>query len=144
MEQTKERMLIVEDEAFLRDLYVDVLSPEGYIIDSAADGEEAFNKIQKQEYDIILLDIILPRMSAYQILEKLNADPNAKNKSSVILLLTNLDNDSDIKRGLSLGAKAYLMKAQLTPADLIKEINYYIQKAKEEKAAQMAQTQTTA
>jgi len=144
VEQTKERMLIVEDEAFLRDLYVDVLSPEGYIIDSAADGEEAFNKIQKQEYDIILLDIILPRMSAYQILEKLNADPNAKNKSSVILLLTNLDNDSDIKRGLSLGAKAYLMKAQLTSADLIKEINYYIQKAKEEKAAQMAQAQTAA
>jgi DNA-binding response OmpR family regulator len=116
------KVLIVEDEAFLRDLYVDTLSPEGYEVSTAIDGEDALTKIQQQKWDIILLDIILPKKSAFQILETLSTDPNNKNVGTPILMLTNLDSDFDIKRALSLGGTGYLIKSQITPGDLVREV----------------------
>lgn len=122
------KILIVEDEVFLRDLYVDTLSPEGYLLDTASDGEEALQKIKQGGYNLILLDIILPKMSAFQILENLNNDPNYTQKNTPIVFLTNLDNDADIKRALSLGGSGYLIKSQITPGDLIKEVKLYLSK----------------
>lgn len=127
------KILIVEDEVFLRDLYVDTLSPEGYQLDTAVDGEEAYEKIKDGTYDLVLLDIILPKMSAFQILEKLNSEPEFTTKPHKIVFMTNLDNDVDIKRALSLGGDGYLIKSQITPGDLIKEVKIYLTKAEENK-----------
>lgn len=122
------KILIVEDEAFLRDLYVDTLTPEGYHIDTASDGDQAVEKIKKGGWDLVLLDIILPKKSAFDVLETLSADPSFKQNTTPIVFLTNLDSDSDIKRALSLGGSGYLIKSQITPGDLVREVKMYLAK----------------
>jgi len=125
----KKKILIVEDEAFLRDIYVDSLTPEGYELDTAIDGEEAYAKIKQGGYDLILLDIILPKLNAFQMLDKLSQDPEYdRTKNKTIVYLTNLDSDNDIKRALSLGGEGYLIKSQLTPGDLVHEVKMYLEK----------------
>lgn len=133
------KVLIVEDEEFLRDVYVDTLSPQGYIIEVAKDGEEALDKIKNNDWDLILLDILLPKMSAFDVLEKLNNDPEynkAKNKN--ILFLTNLDSESDMHRALALGGHGYLIKSNITPGELIQQIKTFL--VKEEPVASPAIT----
>jgi len=123
------KVLIVEDEEFLRDVYVDTLSPQGYLIEVAKDGEEALQKIKTGDWDLILLDILLPKMSAFDVLEKLNNDPTynkAKNKN--ILFLTNLDSESDMHRALALGGHGYLIKSNITPGELIQQIKSFLGK----------------
>ena len=72
--QSTKKILVVEDEEYIRDLYVQILQKEGYLVDSASDGEEAFMKMSKKEYDLILLDIILPKIDGLQVLEKLKKE----------------------------------------------------------------------
>jgi len=130
----KKKILIVEDEAFLREIYVDALIPEGFQVDSAVDGEEAYTKIKQGGYDLILLDIILPKLNAFQLLDKLNLDQEYdRSKNKIIIFLTNLDNDNDIKRALALGGEGYLVKSQLTPGDLIHEVKMYLEKKENSK-----------
>lgn len=123
------KVLIVEDEEFLRDVYVDTLSPQGYSIEVAKDGEEALNKIKNEDWDLILLDILLPKMSAFDILEKLNNDPEYnKLKNKNILFLTNLDSESDMHRALALGGHGYLIKSNITPGELVQNIKSFLEK----------------
>src|SRR5258706_12609975 len=88
----------------------------------------AVEKLKKGGLDLILLDIILPKMSAFQVLETLNVDPDFKSNTAPILFLTNLDSDSDIKKALALGGDGYLIKSQITPGDLIREVKMYLAK----------------
>jgi DNA-binding response OmpR family regulator len=125
MDNSKKRILVVEDEQYLRDLYVEILAREGYQVDQAADGEEGFNAMHKGGYDLVLLDIMLPKMDGFQILEKLQTDSPVK-PNKVIIVLTNLSKDSNIARGVALGARGYMIKADYTPDQLIKEVQNYL------------------
>lgn len=123
----KSSILVVEDDAFLREIYIDTLTRGGYAVDTAVDGDEGFDKIKKGGYDLVLLDIILPKQEGLQIVRTLKEDPNWK-PTAPIVFLTNLDNDGEIKQALQLG-KGYLIKSQLTPADLLKEVGLYLTKS---------------
>ena len=120
-------ILVVEDDAFLREIYIDTLTRAGYKVDTAVDGDEGYDKIKKGGYDLVLLDIILPKQEGLQIIRTLKEDANWK-PGGPIVFLTNLDNDGEIKQALQLG-KGYLIKSQLTPADLIREVKLYLSKA---------------
>ncbi|MBI2442798.1 MAG: response regulator [Candidatus Levybacteria bacterium] len=122
----KSKILVVEDDAFLREIYIDTLTRGGYEVDTADDGDEGFDKIKKGGYDLILLDIILPKQEGLQIVRTLKEDANWKSETPIVFL-TNLDNDGEIKQALQLG-KGYLIKSQLTPADLLKEVKLYLAK----------------
>lgn len=122
MEQKK--ILVVEDDDFLREIYMEILGDAGYIIDSAVDGDQAYEKVKQGGWDLILLDIILPKMDGLDVIKKIKKDPDAK-PSKNLVFLTNLDNDAQIKEALSLG-NGYLIKSQLTPDNLLKEINVYL------------------
>lgn len=138
------KVLIIEDEPFLRDLYIDTLSPEGYRLDSASDGEQALQKMREGGWNLILLDIILPKMSAFQIMETLSNDQDFKSTNTApIVFLTNLDNDSDIKKALDLGGAGYLIKSQITPGDLIREVKMYLQKKRNTDNPEVPQTTNT-
>ena len=118
------KILIVEDEKDLLDLYADTLKEAGHEIDTTDDGVEAFDKMKQGGYDLVLLDIILPRLNGLLIMEKLKVTPPV-NSNKVVLFLTNLDRNEEINQGLKL-ANGYLIKSQITPADLVREVNLYL------------------
>lgn len=124
----QQRVLIVEDDLFLRELYTDVLSSEGYKIDQAADGEQALQKMKIGGYDLVLLDIIMPKMDGISVVKQLQGTPpQAPNKC--IVFLTNLDKDEEIKTALQLG-NGYLIKSQITPGVLAEQVKVYLDKYK--------------
>jgi|SRR3989344_541331 len=127
MEQGK-RILIVEDDQFLREFYQELLVAEGYNIDVAPDGEAALQKIWEQEFDLILLDIMLPKKDGIEILHEIKIKP-PKRANTTIVMLTNLGQDAVIKECFNLGAEGYLIKSALNPDQVLSEIKGYLQKA---------------
>ncbi|OGH49899.1 MAG: hypothetical protein A3H17_03445 [Candidatus Levybacteria bacterium RIFCSPLOWO2_12_FULL_37_14] len=124
----QKRILIVEDDLFLRELYTDVLSAEGYKVDAAADGEEALQKMKVGGYNLVLLDIIMPKMDGLEVMRQIqNTPPQAPNKC--VVFLTNLDKDEEIRTALKLG-NGYLIKSQITPGSLVEEVKMYLDKYK--------------
>lgn len=120
------KILIVEDDQFLREFYQELLQGEGYNVDIADEGELGLKKIRESEFDLILLDIMLPKKDGLQILRDLKVTP-PKSPHCSILVLTNLGQDSVIKQCFELGAAGYLVKSALNPDQVLKEIHSYLQ-----------------
>lgn len=127
------KILIVEDDQLLRDLYVENLKNEGYIVDVAIDGDEGLLKLKGGDWDLVLLDIILPKLDGIEVMRQVK-HLKQQGKKPIVLFLTNLDKDDKIKEALSLG-DGYLIKSQLTPDDLLREIHSYLTKAQQQQAA---------
>ena len=118
------RILIVEDEEYLRELYQEVLSDQGYFVDTAENGNEGLAKIQQGGWDLVMLDIILPGIDGISIMRQVKSSP-AKLPNKKIIFLTNLDKDKEMQEGLSLG-DGYFIKSQITPGNLVDQIKTYI------------------
>ena len=120
MNPTTKKILLVEDEDFIRDLYVRQLSKEGFQIKSAPDGQTGLNMLGAETFDLLLLDIMLPGMNGLQLLREFKT----KNPTSpmITILLTNLGQEAVIKEGFELGAQAYLIKASYTPDQVVQEV----------------------
>lgn len=127
MDNANSKILIVEDDQFLREFYQELLQGEGYFVDTAADGEVALRKLQELEYDLALLDIMLPKKDGVQILRDLKLHP-AKTANLKIVVLTNLGQDAVIKECFNLGADGFLIKSSLNPDQVLVEIGSYLQK----------------
>ena len=119
------KILIVEDDRQLLEVYSDVLKAEGYEIDTADDGEKALNKMIEGGYDLVLLDIILPRINGLEVMEQLKGLPPPKDPNKCVVFLTNLDKGEEIEKGLKFG-NGYLIKSQITPGDLVREVGLYL------------------
>ena len=114
------KLLLVEDEEYIRDLYKRQLDLAGLITDAFGMGNEGLAAAEKNSYDLILLDIMLPDINGLQILQKIKQNPLSK--STPVVLLTNLGQDAVIKQGFELGADGYLVKAAYTPDQIVQEI----------------------
>ena len=114
------KVLIVEDDVFLADLYKTKFALEGFEVLVAYDGEKGLESIKKNSPDIILLDLILPKIGGFAILETIKADN--KLKSIPVILLTNLSQKADIEKGLQMGASDYLIKAHFMPSEVVAKI----------------------
>ncbi len=121
-EKKETKILIVEDEKALIDLLVAKLKSEGYLVESAEDGEIGYEKIKTWKPDLILLDIIMPKMDGYDVLEKLNED---KNKTPVIII-SNSGQMVEIEKTKKLGAVDHLIKTEFSPEDVLKKVNIYL------------------
>ncbi len=128
MDNSQKKILVVEDDQFLREFYQELLMAEGYFVDAAADGEIALSKIQTQEYNLVLLDIMLPKKDGVQILRDLKIKP-PKSSNVVIVVLTNLGQDAVIKECFNLGAEGYLIKSALNPDQVLTEVKSYLNKS---------------
>lgn len=124
--ETQKRILIIEDDQFLREFYQELLGEEGYLVEVAAEGEMGLSKIRGGIYDLILLDIMLPKKDGIQILRELKQAPPA-NKLTIVVL-TNLGQDAVIKECFDLGADGYLIKSALNPDQVLAEVKSYLQK----------------
>jgi CheY-like chemotaxis protein len=119
----KKNVLLVEDDEFLRTLYTDLLK-DTYTLTVAADGEEAYDKIQKPDLDLILLDIILPKMSGIDVVDKLKTEhPEVLKKK--IVFLTNLDRNEMVQKVTKLGY-SYLIKSDLNPNEFLEKVKEFI------------------
>jgi len=121
MSEEKKKILIVEDDKFLRELIARKLGSEGYVLFQAADGEEGVKKAKEENPDLILLDLILPGIDGFEALATIKKD--AATSSIPIIILSNLGQREDIERGFNLGAADYLIKAHFTPGEIISKIN---------------------
>jgi len=122
MNAKQAKILLVEDDLFLRDLYVSKLKKEGFEnILVAGNGEEGFDLISKNIPDLVLLDIILPQMSGFDVLEKTKKEDRLSHIP--VILLTNLGQKEDVEKGYKLGADDYIIKANFTPQQVVEKID---------------------
>ncbi len=119
-------ILLVEDDTFLGEMYATKFTIEGYRVSVATDGAKGLRMAQTELPDIILLDILLPKMDGFQVLEHLKKEEKTKNIP--VILLTNLSQKEDVERGLKLGAVDYLIKAHFMPSEVIDKIKKYLPK----------------
>jgi CheY-like chemotaxis protein len=122
----KKTIMIVEDDAFVMDIYKTRLSQEGYEILDASNGVEAVKKLKdgKKMPDLILLDIIMPYMDGFDVLEEIKK--NEKTKKIPVVLLTNLSQKDDVEKGLGLGASDFIIKSHFTPSEVLEKIKMLI------------------
>ncbi len=125
MEKTK--ILIIEDDQFLREFYEELLSGEGYETGTAADGEEGLAKIQKGGWNLVMLDIMLPKKDGLQILKDLKTSPPTS-ANGPIVILTNLGNEVIINQAFTFGAVGYLIKSSMSPDEILNEIHGFLSK----------------
>jgi|SRR5687767_11319652 CheY-like chemotaxis protein len=118
------KILIAEDDFFIRDIYSKVFSLSGYEVQVAVDGQDALDKITSQPYDMVLLDIMMPRMTGIDVLKNVRTlDTPAK--SIPIFIITNLGQQNVIEEAFKLGMDGYILKSQVTPQQIVDEINNY-------------------
>lgn len=117
---TGKKILIIEDEEMLSNMYQVKFEHEGFQIIKAADGEQGLTIAAKEKPSFILLDVIMPKMDGFSVLKKLKADPATKDIP--VMLLTNLGQDEDVKKGNELGAVGYLVKANITPSEVLAKV----------------------
>lgn len=125
MDQQK-RVLIVEDDQFLREFYEELLVSEGMKVETAAEGETAASKMHEGGFDLILLDIMLPKKDGLTILREVKVNPPLK-ANGPIVVLTNIGQDAIIKNCFEAGAAGYMIKSALNPDQVLQEIHNYLQ-----------------
>lgn len=120
MDVNTKKILLVEDEDFIRELYVRQLTKAGFNVKSSADGQTGLESLKAEQFDLLLLDIMLPGMNGLQLLREFKTQNPAS--LMITILLTNLGQEAVIKEGFELGAQAYLIKASYTPDQVVNEV----------------------
>lgn len=126
MEPKDTKILLVEDDKFLVDIFATRLQNAGYDITTADNGEAAIALAIEKHPHLILLDIILPQMDGWEVLEKLQKEELTKHIP--VILLTNLGHEEDVEKGLKSGATGYLIKAQYTPTEVVNKVKEILEK----------------
>jgi len=114
------RILVVEDEEFLRRIFKLRLTGDGYEVSDAGTGEAAWEWLQENVPHLVILDLYLPRMSGFELLERVKAQP--KLKDVAVLILSGLEQEADVRKGLELGAKGYVNKTKLKPSEFLAKV----------------------
>ncbi len=119
---TQKRILLVEDDDGLAGVYVMRLQAEGFDVRRVADGEDVLSSAQNYHPDLVLLDIMMPKLSGFDVLDILRNTPDTAHLK--VIMLTALSQESDRKRAESLGVDDYLVKSQVVIADVVDRIKY--------------------
>lgn len=118
------RILIIEDDQDIRELYSEVLRDADFDVTEAIDGETGKAKALGGDYDLLLLDIMLPKVDGLAILKAVKSTDAVKDKP--VVLLTNLGRESIIKEGFALGADGYLIKSEYDPGQVVNEVTRFL------------------
>ena len=114
------KILIIDDDPFILDMYILKFSDSGFAIETATDGGAGLEKILSFKPDIVLLDVIMPKMDGFEVLKKLNEEKNER--PFKILFLTNFGQKEDVERGMAMGADGYIIKANFTPTEVVEKV----------------------
>ena len=121
------KILLIEDDIFVSDIYSRELKKVGYEVTTAADGLEGVEAAEANKYDLILLDIMLPKKTGIDILKDIR-NPKSPAKGIPVYLLTNLGQGSIIKQAIEIGAQGYLLKARVLPSQVLKAVDDFFEK----------------
>lgn len=124
MDKQKKKILLVEDDQGLSSVYKARLEAEGFEVYHCDNGESALSDAMEYKPDLILLDIMMPKISGFDVLDILRNTPETANMK--IIMLTALSQDTDKDRAKDLGADDYLVKSQVVIADVVDRINYHL------------------
>ena len=114
------KILFIEDEQSLQKTFGDVLKKEGYKIISALDGETGLRLVKSEKPDLVVLDLVLPRIHGLEVLEEIKKD--SETKKIPVIILTNIEGAKDVERALELGATTYLVKTSYALKDIVNKI----------------------
>lgn len=120
MAQKKQKILMIEEDRFLRKLYKNKFLKSGFEFVEATNGIEGLNKVFSEKPDLVLLDIILPRKNGFDVL--IDMKRNTATKKIPVIIVSNLGQESDKKRGLSLGAHDYLVKTEVSYSEVVNKV----------------------
>ncbi len=123
---TKKKILLVEDDPFLSSLLKNRFTKEGLDVMYAKDGQEAVTILKDAQPDVILLDLILPKKSGFEVMEAIRQDPQLRD--APIIIISNLGQPEDMQKGQELGAVEYFVKAKTSIDDLVKNVLDFLQK----------------
>lgn len=115
-----QKILVIEDDKFLRELITQKLVKEDFEISEAVDGEEGIKKIKEEKPDLVLLDLILPGIDGFEVLSRMKKELTSA--PIPVIILSNLGQKDDVEKGLKMGAIDYLIKAHFTPGEIIDKI----------------------
>lgn len=121
------KILLIEDDVFVSDIYTRELKKGGYEVEVAPDGLEGVEKAKENKYDLILLDIMLPKKTGVDVLKEIRV-PNSPAKDTPVYLLTNLGQGSIIKQAIEIGSQGYLLKARVLPSQVLQAVNDFFEK----------------
>lgn len=124
-QKPRQRIIFIEDDEMLVRAYQNKLTMEDFEVAIALDGEDALKQLQEKKFDLILLDLMLPKVDGFTILEKLRTS-NWFSKNKPVVVFSNLGQESDINRAKDLGANDYLVKANLTPNQVVEKIREHL------------------
>lgn len=127
--RTKPIILLVEDDTFLAGMYVTKLTMEHYQVELATDGEAGLKKAMTVVPDLILLDVLLPKINGFDVLRQIKAQSELRHIP--VILLTNLGQKSDVSQGLDLGAVDYLIKAHFMPSEVVEKIKHQLKQSRD-------------
>jgi len=120
-----QRVLIVEDDNILREMYALKLTMDGFTVDTARDGIEGLEKVAAAKPDLIILDMLMPRLDGLQFLARYNQRP--PDQRATVLVASNKSSTEQINKAKQLGAAEYLIKSKLTPDDLVVHVRKYLE-----------------
>lgn len=117
---TGKKILLVEDDPFLSEMYTAKLIEAGFAVETADNGLGALEKLKENRPDLILLDLVLPKMDGFSVLREIRA--SAELKGLRIIAFTNLGQKEEVEKGLTLGADDYIVKAHFTPSEVVAKV----------------------
>ncbi|OGF61949.1 hypothetical protein A2926_00515 [Candidatus Giovannonibacteria bacterium RIFCSPLOWO2_01_FULL_44_40] len=120
------KVLIADDDAFLSDMYVFKFKESGFEVEVAKNGEDAVAKAKSVNPDVILLDIVMPKMDGFEALRAIKENGVAPN--AIVVVLSNLGQKEDVEKGLKLGANDYIIKAHSTPSEVVAKVKSLLEK----------------
>lgn len=121
------KILIIDDDPFILEMYVLKFKEHNFQVETASNGQEGLAKAKEYRPDLLLLDIVMPALDGFDILQQIkkNSSPDMK-----IVLLTNLGQKEDVERGMQLGADDYIIKAHFTPSEVVEKVKALLGKQK--------------
>ncbi len=120
------KVLLVEDDQILARLYQTKFQKEGFDIKLAFDGQEGFDGMKSFSPDLVILDLIMPKVDGFTFLEKVRSDSELSKRATPILVLSNLGQEADIKKAIEMGAKDFFIKADVSLSQMVEKVRKYL------------------
>lgn len=120
------KILIVDDDPFILDMYILKFKEQGFDVETARDGKVGLDRAESYQPNVLLLDIVMPVMDGFGVLSELKKRGTTHHMK--IILLSNLGQKSDVQRGMELGANDYIIKAHLTPSEVVEKVRDLLKK----------------